>query len=210
MENYFGYLLHIGKKGGMFSTITVSTLSSSKELKKSQQSLSRIFIEMEKKGLIERKPSYQGLEVSLTEKGRNVLKDNYNNLKKIFETKEELTGKVKSGMGEGSWYIRKYALRIKKALGFLPYDGTLNIEVKLEEEKRFISQMNSVDVEEFTSEGRTFGRIKLYKIKINKSVEGAIVIPERARHPEHIIEVIAPVCLRKELDLKDNSTVGLS
>jgi riboflavin kinase, archaea type len=208
MENYFDYLLYIAKKGGLFTSIAVSTLSSSKELKKSQQSLSRIFIEMEKQGLIERKPSYQGLEIALTEKGRSILKDYYNNLKKIFETKKEILGKVKSGMGEGSWYIHKYASRIKKALGFIPYDGTLNLEVKVEDKNKFLSGINEIRIEEFTQEKRTFGKIKLYKVKIN-NINGAIVIPERARHRENIVEVIAGICLRKELKLKDDSVILL-
>ena len=60
----------------------------------------------------------------------------------------------------------------------------------------------------FVKNGRTFGDVRAYKVKIN-GIEGAIVIPSRTIHPPKIAEIIAPVYLRKELNLKDGSRIKL-
>ena len=51
---------------------------------------------------------------------------------------------------------------------------------------------------------------KCFKALIMKKVEGAIVIPNIPEYPSDILEVLAPVNLRKTLELKDGEMVDLT
>ncbi|MDP2841884.1 MAG: DUF120 domain-containing protein, partial [Candidatus Methanoperedens sp.] len=91
-------------------------------------------------------------------------------------------------------------------LGFTPYPGTLN--VKLDTPSVDIRKGISADLEisGFTKDNRTFGRGSCFNIMI-MDIKGAVIVPERTHYPEDIIEIIAPVNLRKYLKLRDGSTV---
>jgi len=206
-DKYNSILLHILKKKKLFGDLKTSTIELSKELNATQQTISRKLIEMENKGLIRRRLEANGIILSLDEKGRNYLKENYKILKKSFAKEiNVLKGKVKSGMDEGKYYmsLQQYAAQFKSKLGFRPYAGTLNLTLK--ERKKlfeFIDNIDPVLISGFKDKERTYGSIKCYKVKI-KDTEGAIIIPERATHDPEIIELIAPVYLRGYYNLKDN------
>ncbi len=61
-------LIYLAKKTGFYSTANISTGKIAEEMQISQQSASRILIEMEKEGYIVRKLSSKGLEIKLSEK----------------------------------------------------------------------------------------------------------------------------------------------
>ncbi len=206
-DKYYSILLYILEKSSLFGKLRTSTVQLSKELNSTQQTVSRKLIEMEKKGLIKRQLEANGIILSLGEKGRDHLKEKYKILKKNFERKiNKLKGTVKSGIGEGKYYmsLSQYLTQFKSKLGFKPYSGTLNLRLndktKLLE---FIDNIEPILINGFKDKERTYGSIKCYKIKI-KDTEGAIIIPERATHPEDIVEIIAPVYLRDYYHLKDN------
>jgi len=204
---YYPILLYVLEKAGLFGNVKTSTVLLSKELNSTQQTISRKLIEMEKKKMIKRQLEANGLILSLDEKGRAYLKENYNALKKNFEKKNILLkGSVVSGIGEGKYYMSlpKYQKQFQQKLGFKPYSGTLNIKLKDRTQLlEFINNLNSVLINGFKTKKRTYGPIACYKIKV-KDIEGAIAIPERTRHEENIIEVISPVYLRSYYNLKDN------
>ena len=75
-------------------------------------------------------------------------------------------------------------------------------------EQEFINSLNPVAINGFETKDRTFGKLTVYKIKI-KNINGAIIIPERSRHEEEIMEIIAPYELKKKLGLKDNSKLKI-
>jgi len=163
---------------------------------------------MEKKSLIKRQLEANGLILSLDEPARIFLKKNYTILEKVFKKKIRiLKGKVKSGMGEGKYYMSlpKYQSQFKVKLGFKPYSGTLNLSVKDRSKLlEFISNLEPILISGFKDKERTYGSIKCYKVKI-KDLGGAIIIPERARHTQDIFEIIAPVYLRGYYNLKNNN-----
>lgn len=198
--NKFELLLYLAEKG----IIETSTNKLSKETAISQQTISRKLIEMEKNGLIKRDVSAAGLKINITEKGFALLKEKYNLLNKIFKNKI-IKGKVKRGIGEGAFYIKKYNKKINKALGFNPYLGTLNIEVN-KNSKSTISKQKPIIINSFKTKERTYGSIKCYNAKINNT-KASVIIPERTRHPENIVEVISPVYLRGKFNLKDNNII---
>ena len=62
----------------------------------------------------------------------------------------------------------------------------------------------------FSHEGRTFGDVICYRMKVNGEVEAAVVIAQRTHHSENILEIIAPVNLRERLGLVDGDQVVLA
>ena len=212
MHEYSELLEYIAKKEGLFGSLKSSTLSISKEISTSQQTISRKLREMEDNGLITRLASPNGLVVSLDSKGRKFLQNNYHELSKIFQTKKTaITGITKQGIGEGSYYVsqKQYQQQFKTKLGFNAFPGTLNLEINKEELAQLLASKETIEIKSFTTKTRSFGSITTYKIKVN-DIEAAIVKPARARHPENIIEIIAPVNLRNSLNLKDNDKVKIA
>lgn len=106
-----------------------------------------------------------------------------------------ITGRVVSGLGEGRRYMKKYKKNLEKALGMKFYSGTLNIRVKKQHVFR-----KAITIEP-PSEG--LFTVRCVKARINRKTRGAIVLPVKTRHKKNIIEIIAPVNLRKALKLKD-------
>ena len=210
MYEYLELLLYVAKKRGLFGSLKSSTLSISKELDISQQTISRKLREMENKGLVKRTASPNGLVISLDDKGRAALQENYRNLKGLFEAKTAIMGIVQRGIGEGAYYVsqKKYQQQFKEKLGFDAYAGTLNLKINKEDLLMFISNLEPIKIDSFTTKQRSFGSLTCYKVKVEK-INAAIVIPERTRHAEDIIEIIASVNLRDSLKLKDNDQVKI-
>lgn len=212
MYEYLELLLYIAKKEGLFASLQSSTLKISKELGNSQQTISRKLREMENKGLITRSTSPNGLKVSLDNKGRELLQRNYRELNDVFKArKTAFFGVIKKGIGEGSYYVsqKEYQREFKAKIGFNAFPGTLNLKIDKEELAQFLANKEIIQINGFTTKTRSFGALICYKVKINNS-EAAIVKPERARHPEDIIEIIAPINLRDSIKLGDNDKVKIS
>ena len=211
MYEYLELLIYIAKKEGLFGSLKSSTLKISKDLNISQQTISRKLREMENKELITRLASPNGLTVSLDNTGREFLQKNYQELSQIFKAKKTtITGIIQSGIGEGAYYVsqKQYQLQFKEKLGFNAFSGTLNLKINKEELAQFLGNKQLIKINGFATKTRSFGSITVYKTKIN-NIEAAIVKPERARHAEDIIEIIAPVNLRDSLKLNDNDKVKI-
>ena len=211
MYEHYKLLLHIANKKGLYRELKTSTSRMSQELDISQQSISRKLRKMESLGLIRREVKPKGISVFISEKGAGFLKSRLAELEKIFAGKEKISGTAKSGIGEGSYYVSLsgYQKHFKKKLGFEAFPGTLNLKINRGEVNDFIKSIEKVQIPGFKTKARTFGALDCYRLKV-KSINAAIVMPERARHKEDIIEVIAPVDLRKRLKLKDGDKIALS
>ena len=119
-----------------------------------------------------------------------------------------IIGKVEPGLGKGQYYISRegYQNQFLQNLGFVPFPGTLNIKL----EEPFIPQaQKTIYIEGFWDNGRTFGKCKCYKIKVY-GIEAAIIRPEYSSYPADLVEVIAPVNLRKALGLADSDTIEMA
>ncbi|MFH2028313.1 MAG: DUF120 domain-containing protein [Nanoarchaeota archaeon] len=212
MYEYLELLIYIGKKGGLFADIQNSTLQIAKELNISQQTISRKLREMEDKGLLKRLATPNGMTLSLNKPGRELLQKNYQELSSIFKTKKTaINGIVEKGIGEGAYYVsqKEYQDQFKEKMGFTAFPGTLNLRIDKEELLSFISSTLPVKIQGFQTKQRTFGPLTCYKIKV-KDIPSAIVIPERTRHNEEVIEIISSVNLRERLQLSDKDKVKLS
>jgi riboflavin kinase len=207
-------LLYLGAKD---KPIEISTSELGKRLGKSQQSISKHLIELQKLGLIEVTYRKRKSVIKLTENGVSILLSLYATLREIFEEAPnviEFTGTVFSGLGEGSYYvtIEGYRQQFIKKLGFDPYPGTLNVRLTSAVEKcqrKDLEYYSGILIEGFNDEYRTYGGAKCFPAIINDTVEGAIVLTKRSLYDESVLEVIAPVNLRNRLNLKDGDKIRL-
>ncbi len=213
-ENNLPLLLLLAKRAGLFESSVLSTAEIASALPLSQQSASRKLRELEREGLIERSASPQGTKVSLTDKGRKELKKMRNDLNDLFSKKggKKLSGKVESGIGEGRYYVSMpgYMKQFTEKIGIKIYPGTLNLKIDEIKMKKFVEGENSTNIKSFSTSARSFGGIEAFPVRINKTVKGALIFPERTTHPPDIAEIIAPYYLRKKLSLKDGSKVEIS
>src|SRR3989344_166724 len=211
-EENIGLAMLIAKKAGLFGSAFASTSELAALTGFSQQSISRKLRELETEGVVSRKVTNSGIEIALTEKGRKELESFYLELSGIFSKKKRvsLSGKVIEGLGEGTYYtsLVQYKKQFKELLGFEIFPGTLNLEVTPSERALFTNSA-PIKIEGFKTEQRTFGGIDCWKCTVNGKVDAAAILPHRTNHPANIIEIIAPVFLRKKLSLANGSVVEI-
>jgi riboflavin kinase len=65
----------------------------------------------------------------------------------------------------------------------------------------------AIEIEGFKREERTFGPVKCYPAILENSIKGAIISAVRSHYDVSVIEIIAPINLRKHLKLKDGHKV---
>ncbi|MGB9726033.1 MAG: DUF120 domain-containing protein [Fervidicoccaceae archaeon] len=194
--------------------IVQSTVS--KQLGVSQQTASRLLKNLEEEGYIFRMVKGRGEFVELTQKGLSTLEVLYGMLSKLMSEERGilvLEGKVVSGLGEGQYYMKipYYRNRVKELLNFVPYPGTLNVQLEGEStlKRLALTKESGLRIEGFRNEERFYGGATLFKAKINGFEKAGIIIPDRTSHPKDVIEIVAPIYLRGELGLKDGDRVVL-
>ncbi len=173
----------------------------------SSQTAARRLISLEKQGYITRVVTNEGQEVLITDRGVSKLRSEFLDYKKIFEDGHRLSfkGRVTTGLGEGQYYISLdgYRKQFIEKLGFEPYPGTLNLKLK----EPFVQhEASAINIAGFKDASRTFGGGKCYPVRID-GVKAAIIRPDRSSYPLNLVEIIAPVNLRKMLGLKDGDEV---
>ncbi len=116
----------------------------------------------------------------------------------------KLTGKVKTGLGEASYWVGKIKNIFEKKYSMKLYLGTLNIQL---EHEYILEQGQKIKASEYG--GNLDVLIKECEIMGNK---GYIVRTERNNqkggdHPLNIIEVVSDIPIRDEKHLKDDDEV---
>lgn len=187
----------------MKKEVTLSSSTFASLIGSSPQTASRRLSALEEEGYIARVVSNEGQKVRITDEGVLRLKAEYRDYQKIFEDLQvvKIKGKVAAGLGEGQYYISRvgYRRQFSEKLGFDPSPGTLNL---LLDEPFALNDADSVRIEGFFDEGRTFGACRCRPVKI-EGIKGAIVRPDRTSYPASLLELIAPVNLREVLCLSD-------
>ncbi|MBL7147550.1 MAG: CTP-dependent riboflavin kinase [Nanoarchaeota archaeon] len=209
-HKYLELLIYLADKTKLFAPLETSTNEISSDLKISQQTISRKLREMEKLNLITRSVNYRGHIITLTQNSIDLLKEHSKKLQNLLKNKKtSITGTIKDGSGEGSYYtsLKKYKEKIKQKLGFKVYPGTLNVKISKEEIKPFLNSLTPIRIYGFKTKERAFGEITCYKIKF-KNINTAIVVPERTRY-EDILEIIAPFSLRNKFNLKTGDKITI-
>lgn len=212
--NLWFFLFHIAKLGATNRVIRTSSLELAKKTGTSQQTASRLLIELSKRGLVERRIVPRGCELKLTSKGVEELRRLYSETRVILEPKEEflvIEGELFEGLEEGRWYVSQlgYRKQFIERLGFDPYPGTLNLRLDpLNQSLRTkLESYPPIRIRGFSTKDRSFGSVNCYRAIVNDKVEGAVIITERGHYGPSVLEVIAPVLLKKRLGLKVGSKV---
>jgi riboflavin kinase len=197
-------------------TAKISTEYLAEKLGISQQTASRYLIELERLGWIQRTITPEGTLIKISETGTRELQKLYSTLRFLIEAayppSVTLEGTVFTGLGEGAYYISKehYRKQFIEKLGFDPYPGTLNLKLTADYDLKTRTELEAypaIEIQGFKNEDRTFGLVKCYPITIDNKVNGALITALRSHYDNSVIEVIAPVCLRKQLALKDGNKV---
>lgn len=209
---YIDVLIELARQG-LFDEVKLSTPKLSEKIGMSQQSASRLLKEMEKEGFLKRKVFIDGQLITITEKGRQTLKQRHEELSSIFSAKKiRFVGELVTGLGEGRYYVglKGYKKQFKNKLNFIPYAGTLNLKVDEKTGRLIRNISNFILIEGFATKKRSFGGLKCSKAKIEargKSIIGAVILPFRTVHGEDIVEVIAPEFLREKIGVKDGDRI---
>ncbi|MDD1729511.1 MAG: DUF120 domain-containing protein [Methanospirillum sp.] len=206
-------LKHIALQGGLHDPLFLNSQILGGELGISPQTASRRLKSLEQQNLIKRTLVADGQQVMVSEDGESALRAEYCDYYRLFGGKQkqyQFPGTVESGLGEGAYYmsLRQYMQQFEKILGFAPYPGTLNLRlspVAIQRRKR-LTIADWFLVDGFESEGRTFGQVRCLPCMIH-TIPCGIIVPGRSHYPEALVEVIAPVGLRRELNLKDGDEV---
>lgn len=212
-EKYTFALRKIALLGGMNDYIAVSSRELGEALDMSQQSASKRILELLDKKYIVRDLGARKQRIKLTSEGIDELKSEYNEYRRIFELSDHIVlhGTVKSGLGEGGYYIcqNNYMDQFQNVLGFKPYEGTLNVHVDKEDVGKLdlIKGMTGHTIDGFHKDGRSFGNVTAYKAKI-RNVDCAIVVPDRTHHKD-VIEIVCQYHLRRTLSINDGDRVDV-
>jgi riboflavin kinase len=211
-------LLKIAEMGAYKRTAKISTEYLAEKLGASQQTASRYLIELEHNGWIKRTITHEGCLIKIDSAGAVELQKLYSNLKVLMEAayppSVTLEGTIFTGLGEGAYYIAKdhYRKQFMEKLGFDPYPGTLNLKLTSDYDIKTRTELEAypaVEVEGFRNEDRTFGVVKCYPVMIENKIKGALISALRSHYDVSVLEIIAPVCLRKHLSLKDGNKVKI-
>ena len=209
-------LLKLAEMGAHRRTAKISTEYLAEKMRISQQTASRHLIELERQGWIKRTITPEGSLIKIDDEGMKEIKRLYTQLRVLVEAayppSVTLEGTVFTGLGEGAYYISKeiYRKQFLEKLGFDPYPGTLNLKLTTEYDLKTRTELETypaVEIEGFRNEDRTFGLVKCYPATIDNKVKGALISALRSHYDVSVLEVIAPVCLRKQLKLKDGHKV---
>jgi riboflavin kinase, archaea type len=211
-------LLKLAEMGAHKRTAKISTEYLADKTQTSQQTASRYLIELERKGYIKRTITHDGCLIKISPLGIAELQKLYQNLKFLMEAvyppSVTLEGVVFTGLGEGAYYTSKehYRKQFVEKLGFDPYPGTLNLRLATEYDTKTRSEIEgypAIDISGFSGEDRTFGSIKCYPVMIENKVKGALLSATRTHYDASVLEIVAPVCLRKHLNIKDGGKVKI-
>jgi riboflavin kinase, archaea type len=209
-------LLKLAEMGAHRRTAKISTEYLAEKLGTSQQTASRYLMELERIGWIKRNITHDGCLIKIDSAGTTELQKLLSNLRFLMEAayppSVTMEGSVFTGLGEGAYYIGKehYRKQFTEKLGFEPYPGTLNLKLGSDYDIKARTELEAypaVEVEGFKNDDRTFGLVKCYPVLIDNKVKGALITALRSHYDVSVLEIIAPVCLRKQLNLKDGHKV---
>jgi len=201
-------------QGGTRHSVHISSTELAEKLEISQQSASRHIIDLEKKDYIRKKYAQGGQIVNINDRGIAILRKEFTEYGLIFGTEKniKMIGTLETGLGEGGYYISKegYMEQFDSKLNWKPYKGTFNLRLNGDEVPK-IEAMKAAEgilIEGFEEGGRTFGKAWVFKCTLknkNKVMENCAIISPKRTHYKRVVEIISPVFLRKELNVKDGA-----
>ncbi len=223
ISDYLNLLIQIGKMGGVRRPVSCTTMELGKIIGISQQSTSRKLTKMENANLIVRNYTQRGNAIKITSRGISLLERVFTDLWMILasdkeEVKEKivLRGKVCTGMGEGAYYMGKngYRNQFPTLVGFIPYPGTLNVQLLEESSLRNYERLQrspTTFIKEFVEDNRKFGRVFVWPTFLiieDQKIPSALIRPDRTHHNNQA-ELIAKENIKETYNIKDGDIVEI-
>jgi riboflavin kinase len=209
-------LIKLAEMGAHKRTSKISTEYLAEKMEISQQTASRYLVELESRGWIQKTTTPEGSLIRIQEAGIMELQKLHSMLHLILEAayppSVTVEGTVFTGLGEGAYYISKeyYRKQFVEKLGFDPYPGTLNLKLATDYDLKTRAELEAypaIEIQGFKNEDRTFGTVKCYPARIGNKVKGALILALRSHYDRSVLEIVAPVNIRKQLSLKDGQKV---
>lgn len=208
-------ILELVLEGAKDRPVPLTTVELARRLGKSQQMASKHLEEMERAGLIERIRSRGTTYVKLTGVGVAEANQLYSNLQSAFGQKErmvEVQGSVFYGLGEATYYtsLNGYRKQFISKLGFDPFPGTLNIRLGSVLDRRIrrdLATSRGIHIDGFKDGKRSYGGAECFRAVLNDKIACAVLMLERTSYDDSVLEILAPVNLRKTLNLKEGGDV---
>jgi len=225
-------MIHLLSNGGKDSYLEITSTQISHLINRSQQTASKILIDLEKEELIERVKNKKKFGMKLTETGFSILQNIYHLLKISMEESHIkpmiFKGNIVTGMGEGAYYmsLEGYKKQFQHKLGYKPFPGTLNVKI---EDKSYMNSRKdlinypSIYIDGFKNSDRTFGWVRCYPATISQDPklpqegidsqsndycsEVHVLLLERTHHNNNLLEVIGPLNLKKSCNLQNGDSV---
>ncbi|MBE7417926.1 MAG: CTP-dependent riboflavin kinase [Ideonella sp.] len=121
------------------------------------------------------------------------------------------TGVVCSGLGEGARFVAiDWVQReMRRALGFEPWPGTLNLRMAgtaWQRWRRALAQRPGIVLHPAAG----FCAARCFAVRLDGRTAAAAVIPDVDGYPDDKLELVAPLALREALNLRDGSLVRVS
>ncbi len=124
----------------------------------------------------------------------------------------DLTGKIVCGAKQGAFFTQLDWVREQcwQKLGFVPWPGTLNLEIPLDS-MSLIEELRAEEGIELVPPDSNYCSGRVFPVSI-EGIPAAIVFPaEDVRvHGKNIIEIISPKWLKEALGVKDGDWVALA
>ncbi len=124
----------------------------------------------------------------------------------------KITGKIVGGAKQGAFFTQLDWVReqCRQKLGFVPWPGTLNLEIP-RENMPLIEELKPEKGIELVPTDSNYCSGRVFPVSV-EGIPGAIVLPaEDVRvHGKNIIEIISPKWLKEALGVKDGDLVTLT
>lgn len=119
-----------------------------------------------------------------------------------------IVGVLFSGVGDGAKFVKLdwVGTQIEEKLGFRPYHGTINLRLH-EEDIIHVKKLKENEGTRIVPPDPKFCEAKTFNAKIMGKVEAAIILPDATVHGDDTLELLAPINIRRELNLKDGELV---
>lgn len=185
-------LLFLAEKGALAGPVRATTVEAANSTSMSQQNASIRMRKLTREGMLERTAG----GIRITGKGRGALASLHSRLRSILVRKRfSFTGVVIRGKDRAKYFISLsgYKEGIRRAVGFAPFPGTLNVEIGESqiEDRIALREQKGVRVAGFMHKGRKLGPVELYPCTISGH-EGAVVFPYRSHHGLRVLELVSP------------------
>lgn len=134
-----------------------------------------------------------------------------NGFKKMMNKIPKISGKLIQGAQKAAFFagLPWVKQQCQKKIGFVPFPGTLNIEINSSQLK-LLKNIADHFWEELIPPDDNFCASKVLPISV-KNIKCAVILPEADVniHHSHVIKILAPIKLRTELGLDDFLTIKL-